>query len=254
MLIKDQAICLRAMEYSETSQIVTLLTRSHGRIQAIAKGARRPKSSFGGTIERFSRGHIVYLPNENSSLVTLREFHQMYDLVLIMSRHLEAYHCALLGTELLTKLMHDDDPHEALFDAFVQYLQDLGHPTSPDTARRDCLGLLIVFQLSLLREVGLYPMFSRCLNCKAAISPCQTVVFFSHSANGLVCHDCEMSFPDRMAVSGEVMGCLAQISRISGASVQTLLQVETLIIDHFTYLLHTRPKTAKWVLDMTLAK
>ena len=250
MLVKDQAICLRAMDYSETSQIVTLLTRSHGRIQVIAKGSKRAKSAFDGPIERFSRGDILYLPNENSSLYTLREFRQMYDLVMAMSRNLDAYHCALLGTELLTKLIHDHDPHEVLFDVFVQYLQDLGHPTGPDTARRDRLGLLVVFQLSLLREVGLHPVFSRCLNCQISTAPSLDAVFFSHGANGLVCRDCEMNFPDRIPLSADIVGCLAQISQLASASVQTLLQVEALLIDHFTYLLHVRPKTAKWVLGM----
>jgi len=250
MLVKDQAICLRAMDYSETSQIATLLTRSHGRIQVIAKGSKRPKSAFDGPIERFSRGDIVYLPSENSSLYTLREFHQVYDLVMTMSRHLDAYHCALLGTELLTKLIHDHDPHDVLFDVFVQYLQDLGHPTGPDVARRDRLGLLVVFQLSLLREVGLYPVFSECLNCKTGLTPSSHAVFFSHAANGLVCRDCEMSFPDRIPLTAGVLACLAQISQLAGASVQTLFQVETLLIDHFTYLLHARPKAAKWVLGM----
>ncbi len=250
MLVKDQAICLRAMDYSETSQIVTLLTRSHGRIQAIAKGAKRPKSAFDGPIERFSRGDIVYLSSENSSLYTLREFRQVYDLVMTMSRHLDAYHCALLGTEVLTKLIHDHDPHDVLFDTFVQFLQDLGHPAGSEFARRDRLGLLVVFQLSLLREVGLAPMFSHCLNCKATIAPSLAVVFFSHGANGLVCRDCEMSFPDRMPLPTEVTVCLVQMNQLAGASVQTLLQVESLLIDHFTYLLRARPKTAKWVLSM----
>jgi DNA repair protein RecO (recombination protein O) len=250
MLVKDQAICLRAMDYSETSQIVTLLTRSHGRIQTIAKGAKRAKSAFDGPIERFSRGDIVYLFSENSSLYTLREFRQVYDVVMTLSRHLDAYHCALLGTELLSKLIHDHDPHAVLFDTFVQFLQDLGHPAEVEFARRDRLGLLVVFQLSLLREVGLAPVFSHCLNCRASIMPCRNTVFFSHGANGLVCRDCEMSFPDRMPLPAEVVTCLAQMAQLAGASVQTLLQVESLLIDHFTYLLRARPKTAKWVLNM----
>ncbi|MCP4453803.1 MAG: DNA repair protein RecO [Planctomycetes bacterium] len=250
MLVKDQAICLRAMDYSETSQIVTLLTRAHGRIQTIAKGAKRAKSAFDGPIERFSRGDIVYLPSENSSLYTLREFRQVYDLVMTMSRHLDAYHCALLGTELLVKLIHDHDPHEALFDAFVQFLQDLGHPAEAEYARRDRLGLLVVFQLSLLREVGLAPVFSHCLNCQADAAQSPDVMFFSHGANGLVCRDCEMSFPDRMPLPAEVVACLVQMNRLTSASLQTLLQVECLLIDHFTYLLRVRPKTAKWVLSM----
>lgn len=250
MLVKDQAICLRAMDYSETSQIVTLLTRSHGRIRVIAKGAKRAKSAFDGPIERFSRGDIVYLPSEGSSLFTLREFHQRYDLVTIMSQHLDAYHCALLATELLSKLIHDHDPHEVLFDVFVQTLGDLGSHIGADTAKRDRLGLLILFQLSLLREVGLSPVFSQCLNCRADAVSLRGSLFFSHKANGLVCRDCEMSFPDRLPVAAHVVACLGQIGRLTDASVQILLQVEGLLVEHFTYLLHAPPKTAKWVLSM----
>jgi DNA repair protein RecO len=192
----------------------------------------------------------VYLPSENSSLYTLREFRQVYDLVMTMSGHLDAYHCALLGTELLVKLIHDHDPHDVLFDAFVRFLQDLGHPTGAEFARRDRLGLLVVFQLSLLREVGLAPVLSHCLNCQARAVQSPGVMFFSHAANGLVCRDCEMSFPDRMPLPAEILACLAQMNRLAGASVQTLLQLESLLIDHFTYLLRARPKTAKWVLNM----
>ena len=56
MQIKDKAICLRAVNYSETSQVVTLFTRDHGKIAAMAKGSRRAKSSFDGAIEVFSFG------------------------------------------------------------------------------------------------------------------------------------------------------------------------------------------------------
>ncbi|MFQ6036643.1 MAG: DNA repair protein RecO, partial [Sedimentisphaerales bacterium] len=56
MLIKDTAICIRAVDYSETSQIVTFFTRATGKIRAIAKGSKRPKSAFDGPIEILSFG------------------------------------------------------------------------------------------------------------------------------------------------------------------------------------------------------
>lgn len=250
MLVKDQAICLRVMEYSETSQIVTLMTRSHGKIQAIAKGARRAKSAFDGPIERFSRGDVVYLPNENSSLYTLREFRQVYDVVMMMSRCLEAYHCALLGTELLTKLTHEHDPHETLFDAFVQFLQNLGVQSDPESARRHRIALLIIFQLSLLRDIGMSPVLSECLNCQAPSLTVTGQVYFSHGANGIVCRDCEMNFPDRVPLSKDVISCLAKINLLANMPISILMQIEALLVDHFSYLLHTRPKTAKWVLEL----
>ena len=53
MLTKDTAICIRTVDYSETSQIVTFFTRAKGKLTAIAKGSKRPKSAFDGTVEIF---------------------------------------------------------------------------------------------------------------------------------------------------------------------------------------------------------
>ena len=56
MLVKDSGICIKAVDYSETSQIVTLFTYHNGKVQAIAKGSKRKKSSFEGQIEIFTKG------------------------------------------------------------------------------------------------------------------------------------------------------------------------------------------------------
>jgi len=74
MLVKDTAICIRAVDYSETSQIVTFFTRATGRISAIAKGSKRPKSKFDGPIELFSCGNIVFSDSNKEKLATLTEF------------------------------------------------------------------------------------------------------------------------------------------------------------------------------------
>ena len=68
MLTKDTAICIRAIDYSETSQILTFFTRDTGKIGAIAKGSKRPKSSFGGPFEIFSYGKIVFAESNKDKL------------------------------------------------------------------------------------------------------------------------------------------------------------------------------------------
>ena len=78
MKTKDLAICLRAVNYSETSQVVTLLARDTGKIAAMAKGSRRPKSAFDGAIEPFSYGQVMFAASEaHDKLATLTEFVQM---------------------------------------------------------------------------------------------------------------------------------------------------------------------------------
>ena len=76
MLTKDLAICIRAVDYSETSQIVTFFTRDTGKISAIAKGSKRPKSTFDGPIEILSHGRIVFADSNTEKLATLTEFQQ----------------------------------------------------------------------------------------------------------------------------------------------------------------------------------
>ena len=71
MLTKDTAICVRTTDFSETSQILTLFTRAAGKISAIAKGSKRPKSAFDGPVEVFSYGRIVFSDSTKEKLATL---------------------------------------------------------------------------------------------------------------------------------------------------------------------------------------
>ena len=73
MIIRTDAVVLRTLDYSETSLIVQLLTRRHGRIAVMAKGARRPKSKFGATLQPMSYVQVVYYYKENRGLQTLTE-------------------------------------------------------------------------------------------------------------------------------------------------------------------------------------
>ena len=164
MLTKDTAICIRAIDYSETSQILTFFTRDTGKIGAIAKGSKRPKSSFGGPFEIFSYGKIVFAESTKDKLSTLTEFEPAFGGAgfTALSANLFKLNCCLFAAELLNKLTHDYDPHPQLFDDFLQFLQNAGESSN----NFDTLTLLILFQLSLLKEVGLKPILSHCVNCK----------------------------------------------------------------------------------------
>ena len=119
MLEKDQAICLRAVDYSDTSQIVTLFGKNSGKISAIAKGSKRAKSSFEGPIEVFSYGEIVFSIPASGKLATLTEFGQRPIFRQLRSR-LFTLNCGLFAVELVDNLTHEHDRHPALFDAMIQ--------------------------------------------------------------------------------------------------------------------------------------
>lgn len=250
MLTKDFAICIRAVDFSETSQIVTFFTRASGKIKAIAKGSKRPKSAFEGAIEVFSHGKIVFADSKKEKLATLTEFEQAPGLT-HLSENLFAFNCCLLATELLSNLTNDYDPHTDLFDSFLQFLQNTNELQATRIHKRETLVLLILFQLSLLKEVGLQPILSYCVNCKRKHErrEMQKEVYFSSLANGLVCRDCEGSFPDRIRVGKDSAVCLTNLEMLGESNEKTLNEIEKILIHHFTNTLGRPPKMAKYILE-----
>ena len=242
MLTKDRAVCIRTVDYSETSQIVTFFARLSGKVQAIAKGSKRPKSAFDGPIEALSFGDIVFSSASQEKLATLTEF-QPYPVRGGLRRNLLALHSALFAIELVNSLTEEYDPHLVLFDYLIQFLQDL---EGEDLARErhDVMIRLILFQLLLLCEVGLRPVVDGCANCRRPFSQAWREIYFSSSANGLICRDCEMSYPDKLRLSGIAANALTDLKQMPQLSDRMLDEIERVLIHHFTETLGRRPKMA----------
>src|SRR5262245_33664668 len=157
-LVHDRCICLRKVEYSETSQILTLYGRAHGRVQLIAKGAhRRTKagaSKFDGGVDLLDVGDAVFSHAPERELCPLTEWH-LVDGHLELRSGLRAMHLGLYAAELVNLLIEEHDPHPELFDRFGQTLSELGGPRVEEA--------FLAFELDLLREVGYLPELSACL-------------------------------------------------------------------------------------------
>ncbi len=251
MLTKDIAICIRAIDYSETSQIVTFFTKDNGKISAIAKGSKRPKSSFDGPIEMLSFGKIVSTDPTKEKLATLTEFEQQAGLT-HLSGNFFALNCCLFAAELINNLTNDCDSHQELFDGFLRFLQDINERLKTRDERREALQLLILFQLTLLKEIGLMPILNACANCKTKydIRNTKYEFYFSSSANGFICKDCEASFSDKIRLTGSAAACLANMRQIARANDKTLIEIEKILISHFTELIGHRPKMANNLLNI----
>jgi DNA repair protein RecO (recombination protein O) len=241
MLTKDQAICIRTVDYSETSQIVTFLTRAGGKISAIAKGSKRPKSAFGGPVELLAQGAIVFSDSNREKLATLTEFEQQGRCGL--SEDYFVLNCCLFAAELVNSMTDDYDPHQELYDSFCTFLKN-----ADQHDKGDILALLILFQLSLLKDTGYCPIINACANCGNAFSGRWGRSYFSSSANGLLCRDCQGSFPDKTSVTTVASECMADLKKIAAAEKSTLNEVERILVYHFTEILHKPPRMAKYIL------
>src|SRR3954464_10632193 len=70
-LARDEGVVLRTQKLGEADRIITLLTRSHGRVRAVGKGVRRTRSKFGARLEPFT--HVDLQIYEGRSLDVVQQ-------------------------------------------------------------------------------------------------------------------------------------------------------------------------------------
>ena len=160
---KDQAICIRHLDWSETSQIVVLMTREHGKVRGLAKGSKRLSPSsvqrFSGGIELLTRGEIVARTKATTELAQLTEW-DLQDHYYHLRRDLAAQRLALYAADVVNALMIDEDPHPRCFEALATFLEALGPGGGgADGARR--AGALLHFQWQVLDDAGYRPELER---------------------------------------------------------------------------------------------
>ena len=136
------AYVLHLHPYSETSLVVDVFTRDHGRVPLLARGARRPRSAMRGMLMSFQPLELGWFGG--GEVKTLAKAEWLGGMPLLGGR------CLLLGyylNELLLKMLPREDAHAALFDAYASALRALaaGGADAPELRR---------FEKTLLKELG----------------------------------------------------------------------------------------------------
>ncbi len=193
------AIILQVFPYSETSKILRLLTRTHGVRSAIAKGAIRPKSKFGGVLEPFAEGMATFYLREGRELQTLSGFelargHQA------LGRNLLRFGAASLLAELVLRTA-SEEAHPELYDAFRDALDHLER--SPDEGV-EAVALAETWQL--VAHLGFAPALDECAECGRPIGPDEDVAF-DYLAGAVRCPDCA---PGGTAATGRALPAFAR--------------------------------------------
>ncbi|WP_426193429.1 DNA repair protein RecO [Massilia sp. DWR3-1-1] len=141
---------LHSYPYKETSLIVDLFTRDFGRIGVVAKGAKRPHSALRGVLQTFQPLSMSW--SGRNELRTLIDAEWVGGMLPIERT---ALLCGFYVNELLVKLLARDDPHPALFDQYVDTLNQLAHnEPAPIVLRK--------FERALLKQTGVAADLKRC--------------------------------------------------------------------------------------------
>ncbi|HWV58791.1 MAG TPA: DNA repair protein RecO [Longimicrobiales bacterium] len=181
-ILETDSIILQAFAYSESSKILRLATPAHGIIPAIAKGAMRPKSPYGGVLEPFTRGTATIHLKGGRDLQTLSGF----DLVRsghALCRDLTRFAAASVLAELVLRTTVES-AESGTFDLLDAALREL---EAAETGGVDRVALAHAWKL--VGHLGYAPVLDACVACGRALGG-EEDGFFDYDGGGARCMAC----------------------------------------------------------------
>jgi DNA repair protein RecO (recombination protein O) len=178
-LYRDNAVVLRVQKLGESDRIVTLLTRVHGRVRAVAKGVRRTTSRFGARLEPFGHIDVQWAEGRTLHVVSQVEGIDLYGRYFVDDYPRYTAASAIVETaERLTPVEHE--PSLRLFQLTVGALRSLAAAEHPGA---------LVLDAYLLRAMALAGWAPALRACAVCGTPGQHRAF-SVPAGGCVCPHC----------------------------------------------------------------
>ena len=179
--VKTEAVVLRSIRYGEADRVVHLYSSTRGRVGAIAKGSRRPKSRFGGRLEPFFRLDLV-LYEGRGDLLTVTGASTVDGYPRLRSSG-PALGAAGRACDSVLRLLDSGEPNGAAYNLLCNYLGLL----DADSEAASAQGAALAFRLKLALAAGFSPELASCASCGEA----DHIAAFSGAAGGVVCASCE---------------------------------------------------------------
>ena len=196
---------LRKFEYGETSQVLHLLTRNHGRVHALAKGSLKERSAFGGPIDVLDEGDARFYPRRDG-LAILGGFERGPGFP-GLRKELARLEAAFAVLEILSEASREDHEDPGLFDLGVGTLRGLAScaPDRTPTA-------LLRFDLLALAALGVGPVLDACAICGTPLATAGAPAL-SPARGGTLC--AAHRGADLLAI-GATRGVLAALALLAG--------------------------------------
>lgn len=140
---KTEGIILKRSNYGEADKILTVYTKYHGKVRAIAKGVRKLTSRKAGSLELFNHTVLFLVKGKNMDIITET---QCINLFKSWRRNLNKVGLAYYFCELVDKLTPDNQPNQIVFDILKEHLETMDS--------QDNFSLVRGFEEKILHELG----------------------------------------------------------------------------------------------------
>jgi DNA repair protein RecO (recombination protein O) len=200
---RDEAVVLRTHKLGEADRIITMLSRRHGKIRAVAKGVRRTTSKFGARLEPFSHVDLQLAVGHTLDVITQVESLDAFGEPLVDDY--PAYTAGQVMLETADRLVvEESEPALQQYLLLLGALRALNHGTSD--GRRPATLILDSYLMRAMAVAGYAPSFSDCARCGVA-GPHRA---FSPALGGAVCERCRPAgaarpAPETLALLGALL-------------------------------------------------
>ncbi len=239
---QTEAIIIKKTKLGEADRILTLYTPALGKIQAVARGVRRPRSKLAGHLELLTHSLVSLARGRNLDTITGS---QTINSFLPLKSDLQLTSYALYAIELVNQFTAEHIENRPLFQLLLGTMGQLCQASKNELVLR-------YFELHLLNEVGYRPQLQQCIACHQPLQPVTNS--FCCSAGGVLCPNCRQSQPLTYPISVNALKVLRLLqsndySTISRLKINRELarELEAVMRDYLKYLLEREIKSAAWL-------
>jgi DNA repair protein RecO (recombination protein O) len=187
------AVCLHVVDWSETSQVLRFFTPEAGKINCVAKGAKRRKSAFLAPFELLSQYDLIRIEKRPGTLDILTRAERVRSFMKLRADY-PRYVAACYAAEFTDAFAPEGQPIEGLYERLVEVLERLESGVAVPDA-------LFSFEALALKALGYLPRLRECGVCRKNVA--RPELYFSVHDGGALCPECrpreERWFPVRRA-------------------------------------------------------
>lgn len=240
---RDEAVVLRTHKLGEADRIITLLSRRHGKIRAVAKGVRRTSSKFGARLEPFTHVDLQFATGRTLDVITQAVTLHAYSEPL--AHDYQRFTTGQVMLETADRLVAETgEPAASQFQLLVGALHALA--SAPESGARSVPMVMDAYLLRAVSLAGYAPSLTDCARCGAS-GPHRG---FSPQLGGVVCAGCRP--PGGASVSEPVLEhlqalLLADWERTAGVPIQVVNQASGLVAAFVNWQLERGLRTLDFV-------
>jgi DNA repair protein RecO (recombination protein O) len=200
-IIKTEALVLSKLNYGDSSSITSLFTKDYGRMSALVKGGRNPKSKIAHVIDPLNYVNIVIYRKDSRELqlLTSADIIEHYPNI---KNNLEKLKYSYSVLELVKNLLPEDEVNQKIFKGTWRILKLI------DTESNNEKVLFSKYFLFFISQIGYEIQLNRCSDCGKAIGNKETLSY--NSQIGILCSNCKSRYPGN-GPDAELFNCLKSL-------------------------------------------